>query len=311
MTKSGEPQHPIRVVAQRTGLSPDVLRVWERRYQVIAPSRSGGGQRLYSDADIERLGLLHQATAGGRGIGQVAKLTNGELAALIDADRAPADPRGRPDQAVLDGHRDQAMRAVTTLDPETLDGVLRSAVLHHGVMAALTGVVAPLLQQIGEAWHAGRIMVAHEHAASAVVRRLLDWMHSTYITSPGAPTIGLATPPGERHEFGAMLAAVAALGEGWKVLYLGADIPAEDIARAARSRGLDIVGLSIVLVPDARQTLNTLEEIRKSLPESTLLIVGGSGARQLGNKLRRLSIEPAEDLEQLVRLLRKRRAAEG
>ena len=100
-------------------------------------------------------------------------------------------------------------------------------------------------------------------------------------------------------------------GEGWKVLYLGADLPAEDIARAARNRGLDAVGLSIVLVADARQTLNTLEDIRKALPESTLMLVGGSGARPLENKLRRLSIEPAEDLDQLIRLLRERRAAGG
>ena len=69
---NGTSLHPIGVVAERTGLSLDVLRVWERRYGVVQPTRDEGGRRLYSDADIERLRLLAEATSGGRAIRQVA-----------------------------------------------------------------------------------------------------------------------------------------------------------------------------------------------------------------------------------------------
>src|SRR6476661_3084343 len=86
-------RHPIAVVAERTGLSQDVLRVWERRYGVVTPKRGPGGQRLYSDADVERLALLHAATRAGRGIGQVAGLTTHAIAALVDEDSAARERR--------------------------------------------------------------------------------------------------------------------------------------------------------------------------------------------------------------------------
>src|SRR5918999_1138203 len=91
MTSHTEPdiaRHPIGVVADRTGLSPDLLRGWERRYRAVEPSRSADGQRTYSDADIERLRLLRLATAAGRSIRQVARLASDELAQLVREDRA-------------------------------------------------------------------------------------------------------------------------------------------------------------------------------------------------------------------------------
>src|SRR5918999_1341804 len=93
--------HPIGVVTRRTGLSPDLLRVWEKRYHVVRPRRSSGGRRLYSDADIERLRLLYRATLAGRGIGQVATLSTPTLAALVrrDADADRADTNGRAPSA--------------------------------------------------------------------------------------------------------------------------------------------------------------------------------------------------------------------
>ena len=95
MNELTKPRHPIRVVAQRTGLSTPVLRAWERRYSVVIPSRSNGGQRLYSDADIRRLHLLATAVDGGRSIGLIADLEPPQLEALIDEDRQiPIQPVG-------------------------------------------------------------------------------------------------------------------------------------------------------------------------------------------------------------------------
>ena len=83
---AGRRKHPIRVVTTRTGLTPDLLRAWERRYGVVTPTRSTGGQRLYSDADVERLAMLHRAVLSGRAIRTVAELTDDELAALVGVD---------------------------------------------------------------------------------------------------------------------------------------------------------------------------------------------------------------------------------
>src|SRR5215218_6409458 len=93
MPPDSDPRHPIGVVAERTGLTPDVLRVWERRYSVVEPSRSAGGQRVYSDADIERLSLLHRATRGGHNISQVATLSQEKLQDLVrDVESAASSP---------------------------------------------------------------------------------------------------------------------------------------------------------------------------------------------------------------------------
>src|SRR5215207_6184842 len=98
MPHDNGPRHPIGVVAERTGLSPDVLRVWERRYAVVEPHRSAGGQRLYSDADIERLSLLHRATQGGHGIGHVATMSKAKLEELVQGIEAAtvSAPRSAP-----------------------------------------------------------------------------------------------------------------------------------------------------------------------------------------------------------------------
>ena len=93
---SGIGEHPIQVVAQRTGLSPDVLRIWERRYAVVKPSRSATGRRLYSDRDVEHLLLLRRATLAGRSISQVADLDSEELRGLVEADEVAAARSPRP-----------------------------------------------------------------------------------------------------------------------------------------------------------------------------------------------------------------------
>src|SRR3569832_2969883 len=91
---SARQRHPIAVVSHRTGLSQDVLRVWERRYEAVIPARSDSGVRLYSDADIERLILLRAATRGGRGIGQVAKLSTRALETIVAEDEAAREKQG-------------------------------------------------------------------------------------------------------------------------------------------------------------------------------------------------------------------------
>jgi DNA-binding transcriptional MerR regulator len=151
--ESREPRHPMRLVAERTGLSPDVLRAWERRYGVVSPGRSEGGQRLYSDADIERLSLMVKAIEGGRSVGQTASLPIEELHRLVaeDAARGAARPTPAAD------YRELAFASVAALAPDQLQTVLRSAVLSLGTAVFLEEVVAPLLRRIGDAWHAGEI----------------------------------------------------------------------------------------------------------------------------------------------------------
>ena len=161
MTRSTGPdvaRHPIGVVADRTGLSQDVLRVWERRYQAVEPSRSLDGQRVYSNADIERLRLLRLATTGGRSIRQVAQLPTEELSRLVGEDEAARQQVERQaESAVLASAEDQVERAMElarAVNAPQLESFLRRAAAAYGVPIFLDGLVAPLLRRMSGEWEA-------------------------------------------------------------------------------------------------------------------------------------------------------------
>jgi methanogenic corrinoid protein MtbC1 len=266
----------MRVVTAQTGLSPHVLRAWERRYEAVAPGRSAAGQRLYSDADVDRLALLLRATQAGRAIGQVVRMPADELARLSDQ-----DARQPPPLTPAAEHLDAALAEVRALAPERLHSVLRRALLSLGTTVFLEQVLAPLLSGIGDAWQGGSIDIAHEHAASEVAVRVLDGLLDDLEVADGGPVTVVATPSGERHSLGARLAAVTAAHDGWRVILLGADVPADEIAATARRHGARVVGLSVVAPSDLRTVRAGLRSLRAALEPRTALLVGGARAAEL------------------------------
>ncbi len=296
------PRHPMRVVIRRTGLTPDLLRAWERRYGVVAPRRSEGGQRLYSDGDIERLALLHRATSLGRNIGQIASLDPVALSQLIREDealplvppaQAPAGPAFTPGATeFLQG----ALRAVELFDTGRLEAVLRQAALTLPVAALTDQVVAPLLLEVGSRWHQGLMRPAQEHLASAAARRILSWVASQAPVTPDAPGIVVTTPAGQVHEIGALLAATTAATAGWRVTYLGADLPAEDIAASVRQTRSVLLALSIVFPLDDPGVHDQLRRLHGLLDPAVAVVAGGAGAASYQATLDKLGIRLMGDL---------------
>jgi DNA-binding transcriptional MerR regulator/methylmalonyl-CoA mutase cobalamin-binding subunit len=311
MSPSTEPRHPVRLVAQRTGLTPHVLRAWERRYGAVSPSRSEGGQRLYSDLDIERLRTLHRLGETGHAIAPLARLTLPELEQLARADAA-AQPRRDggppvPDQAPAaapGGIMDEALAATSALDAPRLQAALERAAIGLGVPAFLDQIAGPLLREIGRGWRDGRLGIAHEHFASAAVRRVLGWILRTYEVSGTAPRVVVATPAGQRHELGAMLAAAAAASEGWGVTYLGADLPAEDVLAAARQSRARAVALSALHPTDDPALVGYVGELRQALPAEVRLLIGGPAATAHRKALTARGTDVMEDLGEFRLVLR-------
>jgi len=284
-----EARHPIGVVADRTGLSPDLLRIWERRYRAVSPPRTDGGQRLYSDADIERLRLLRLATLPGRGIGQMARLASEDLAALVREDEAarregttefPATAASRSDDDV-----EQAVRLAQALDGWGLEGLLRRSVAVGGMAAFLDGLAEPLRLRIEEERDAGRLTVVQQRLATLALRRVLDGALLTLSTPPDAPHLLVAAPAGESEELEALLVATAAAVEHWRVTYLGAGLAASEIAVAAGHAAARAVGLSVTRREDREPLLAEIRRVRASLPTRVPLLVGGLGARELAPAL--------------------------
>lgn len=307
------PRHPVRVAAERTGLSPHLLRMWERRYGVVEPARSEGGQRLYTDAEVDRLRLLHRVTMGGRSIGRVAGLSDERLVELIREDergRARA-PREEAADEAADELLERVLRAVMALNEEELERLLRRSVANRGLPRFLEEVGVPLLRRLGERWHDGEAGPAEEHLASAVLRRVIEVSMVTLGADPDAPILVAATPAGERHEIGVLLAAAAARAEGWRVRYLGSDLPASEIAEAARRTGARAVGLSVVYGDGVEPMLEEVAAVRELLPDHVTLLVGGAGARECGDALAQRGAVPVDELADLRAALPETEADDG
>lgn len=295
--------HPIRLVADRTGLSPDVIRAWERRYGAVQPTRSEGGQRRYSDEQVERLRLLASAVQEGRGIGQIATLPLARLVALV------AEDAGAGGQLRATGHDHvrssggtvvaRALGLAAKLDGDGLNDLLRRAAAARGVSAFLDTVVAPLLWRVGDAWQAGRLTPAQEHLASCTVREVVADTVRSLVAPASAPCVLLSTLAGERHELGALLAGATAAVNGWRVVYLGPDLPAQVIAAAARLARARVVGVSVVYVEDRAATIGELRALRDALPSGIQLLAGGAAATGLAPALRSSGIQMVSDLRAL------------
>jgi DNA-binding transcriptional MerR regulator/methylmalonyl-CoA mutase cobalamin-binding subunit len=296
-------RHPIQVVARRTGLSPDVLRAWEKRYGVVEPERSSGGRRLYSDEDIERLRLLRRATRSGRRIGQVAALKIEELAAIVREDErqaAEAEPEAALGElGAADAYLTAALGAVERLESRELEALLNRALVTLNAATVIEKVAGPLMRRLGELWGAGELQPAHEHLASVVLRRVLGRVIRSAEPVGAAPNVVVATPVGQRHEFGALFAAAAAAFEGWRVTYLGPDLPAQDIAIAARETGAEAAALSLVHPEGDPDLVEDLKELRLALPPAVPILVGGPATPSYREVLNEIEAIQLADLAEL------------
>jgi methanogenic corrinoid protein MtbC1 len=291
------------VVAQRTGLSSHVLRAWERRYGVVAPTRTEGGQRLYSDADIERLSLLRTLTAAGGAISQLAHLPVVELSRMRFTEPSPGvgmEPAVNPGT-----WRTAALEAIHSMDGVGLRRELDRAVLALGVPRFLDLVVAPMLHEVGSRWHEGRMGIAQEHLATAVVRDVLGWVRESSGVRGTAPGLVVATPAGQLHEGGALLVAAAAAAEGWRVTYLGANLPGQEIGAAAVRAGARAVAVSVLHPEDDTDMADELAALRRALPEEVRLVVGGAAAPAYQGAIEAVGGELVADLGELRELLRR------
>jgi MerR family transcriptional regulator, light-induced transcriptional regulator len=271
------PRHPIRVVARRTGLTPATIRAWERRYGAVEPARSEGGQRLYSDLDLERLVTLRRLTEMGRSIGSVASIGRDEAAALLREDTS----RSLTAAGALETWLEQAFALVSSLDGAGLERTLWRAFSALGGPRFLDEVAVPLLRRVGAAWEAGELSPAQEHLGSEVFDRVLAEVADRAVPLGDGPRLVVATLPGERHGLGARLVAAAAALEGWKATYLGTDLPASDIGAAAVRLRARAVAVSMVASEAVAQAPGSLAELRRELPEGVALLVGGRASAEL------------------------------
>jgi MerR family transcriptional regulator, light-induced transcriptional regulator len=296
-----EAHHTIKAVSRRTGLTAHVIRVWEKRYGAVKPGRTVTNRRLYSDDEVERLGLLRDVTRAGHSISAVAGLPAEKLRQLAtppeDGNAATPHPPGTPPLI------DECLAAVKRLDAHALESALKRGATELGAQGVLQRVIAPLAQNLGELWRNGAITAAHEHFASAVIRVFLGHTAHSFAGSETAPALVVATPSGQLHELGALLAGAAAANMGWRVIYIGASLPAAEIAGAVRQNRARAVALSLVYPDDDPRLEGELARLRELLGPEVPLLIGGRAAPAYRDTLEQLNALPIRDLDHLCAAL--------
>ena len=295
--------HPINVVAHRTGLTPYVIRIWEQRYGAVKPDRTASNRRLYTEQEVERLTLLRAVTQAGHQIGLVAKWSTEKLREQAFASTKATGPARRAAAAALPPGETligECVTAMQALNATALHAALQGGAVALGTMGLLQQVVAPLTQRIGELWVAGRITIAHEHLATAVLRTFLLNAARPFAENLRAPRLLVATPAGQLHELGALLVGAAATQLGWQIVYLGASLPAAEIAGAARQTQARAVALSLVYPEDDAQLPGELKSLREMLPADVAIVAGGRAVPAYCAALDGIGARPVSDLAELA-----------
>lgn len=301
---SSEYKYPIKVVSQMTGLSVHVIRAWEKRYNVVEPDRTDTNRRLYSEGDIEKLRLLNDASHLGHNIGSLAALSLSELKNLLSKEKrtAPETKVGLNSSSSVNTVGEILAECIETIrdyDAKKLESILLNASAKLTQPVLIEEVVIPLVYKIGDMWHEGEIRVANEHLASSVIRSFLFNLLESYPSNNSAPVLISATPRGQEHELGALIAGVVAASAGWKVVYLGANLPAEEIGAVVSYLNAKVVAISLVYPSDDPSLPKELKKLKQILPSGVSIIAGGRAVDGYLNSLDEIGALVVKNTKQL------------
>lgn len=268
----------ITAVERDTGLSKDVLRVWERRYGFPAPHRDANGERVYPAEQVERLRTIKRLMDQGHRPGKLIAAAPEALAGLpprrTGAAVGPADSASVQD---IESLLDLIRRHETLLFQQAMQQRLAC----QGLILFVQDTVAPLTQRIGEAWEQGKVEVFEEHLYTELTQRLLRQAIANLPGKTGAPRILLTTMPEEKHVLGLLMVEALLTIEGAECIPLGTQMPLLDLAHAAEAHRAEVVALSFSSAFPSRQIPPLLRQLRMTLPGSIEIWAGGAGVIHL------------------------------
>ncbi len=275
------PVYTIKTVVLETGIAPATLRAWERRYGVLSPGRSDGGYRLYSEKDIATLRWLKNQVDSGVSISRAVALLEirrqaGE-APEFDDERmpgliAPAETARCPSIIV-----DELVAELNSFQEAQAEAILTEAFALYPVDVVAEEIIAPTLVEIGEGWHRGEVSVVQEHFATAFLRRRLTSLFDAYPQPSSGPLAITGSAPSEWHDIGILMVSLALRRHGWRVIYLGQNVPVEHLLREVRKLKPDMLCLSAATA-DAVEVLADVHAQVAALPDPHPRLVFGGGA---------------------------------
>ena len=272
------PSFNIAAVERDTGLSKDVLRVWERRYGFPVPGRDDHGERVYPSEQVERLRLVKRLMDAGHRPGKLLATPTEEL--LVLAQRRPQPPQAASD-ADAAADLDDLLALIKQHDGAAYQQAMQQRLVRQGLERFVQDTVAPLTRHVGAAWEEGRIEVFEEHLFTELTKRLLRQAIASLPGGRRSPRIVLTSVPDEAHVLGLLMAEALFALEDAECVPLGAQMPLLEIARAAAAHRADIVALSFSLAFPKRQIPALLQQLRAVLPTAVALWAGGGGVKRV------------------------------
>ncbi len=266
----------IKEFAAIVGVPEATLRAWERRYALLEPERSTGGFRLYSRADERRIRAMQAHMARGLAPAQAAALALAEAAALALAEAAESIVPPRSPAALIDA----LIAAAEAFDATRFDTLLDAA-FALGQLAAIRDVVLPALVEVGDRWASAEITVGHEHFASHLIERRLLTLAQGWEAGRG-PLALLACPAGERHTLGLVCFGLVLADRGWRIAYLGADTPIDQVHDVSAQMGPDAV---VLCARDSRHLLRSADEIAELAARQRTILAGNGASADLASRL--------------------------
>lgn len=259
---------PLRIgeFARRVGVSPELLRAWERRYGLLQPTRSEGGFRLYTAEDAERVSRMKRALDDGLSAAEAAR---------------QALARARPAEGLLDDARVRLLAAVHGYDDVAVHAILDEALAGFALETVLRELILPALRDVGDEWERGELEVGQEHFASNLVRERLLAL-ARHWGRGGGPLAILACAPGERHDIGLIAFGLLLRSYGWRILFLGRDTPLDTLARAVATTAPQLV---VVASVDPSLLEGEATGLRRLAREARLVLSGAGASEELCARL--------------------------
>lgn len=260
----------IGELSKRVGESPELLRAWERRYGLVAPERTAGGLRLYSEQDERRVRAMRAHIEAGLAAAEAARL------AKLDE-----GPQPEPALATLAEIEAVLERSFDALDEPAAQAALDRLLIDFGLRQALAEVILPFLHRLGERWATGQATVGQEHFASNIIAGRLRGLARGWGQGVG-PRAVLACPPGELHELGLLSFGLALRERGWRITYLGADTPLREITAA-----LDELAPSIIVLAamTPQRFLGSADELTALAARARVGLAGAGASGPLADRL--------------------------
>jgi MerR family transcriptional regulator, light-induced transcriptional regulator len=287
--------HRIHRVSKLTGLSKDVIRVWERRYGLLQPTRGPNRYRLYTDEDVSLLRYIKTEMNKGESIGDLAAVGREELLNRVRVKSTPPPISGSPFERVLG----ELTQALEPLDRVTFERRLNGAVAVIPFEEALHGILLPLQERVGELWHQGRIDVAVEHYVTGQVQqKMFSAMNQLPVAEQG-PKVVVGCPNGEAHEVGAQAVAYRCRLRGCRLYYLGANVPIASLARLCTDVRPALVILSIPVVLEQTGAVSLARQLSEEVKPYCHVVAGGNGALAMRGALEKEHIDVLENFTEL------------